>query len=164
MRSSEAMNRMVCVVALMVGLGGCSAATLPYRPESPSPGPAISADYGLLADRLRVEIDTGGHRLEDAQIVKADGGAIRPQTIEHPAAGGGSSVGFGVGVGGGSWGRRSGVGVGTGVGVGVPLGGTSRVEGNTLIYFSLDQVGPAPWRLFVKVSGTGPAAILLPPR
>ncbi len=128
------------LLALAVSLSACSAATFPYKPESP-PGTSISADYTLLADRLRVEIDTGGYRLEDVQIVKADGAAVRPQTIEHPPPGGGSSIGFGIGMGGGSVGRTGGVGVGTGVGMDVPVGGGSRVQGNTVLYFSLDQVG-----------------------
>ena len=149
---------------LALAVSACSTATLPYKPESPPSGSGISADYVLLADRLRVEIDTGGYRLEDAQIVKADGTAIRPQTIEHPAPGGGGNVGFGFGLGGGSYGRGSGVGVGTGIGVGVPLGGDTRVQGNTLLYFALDQVGAAPWRLFVKTADTTPATIVLPPR
>jgi hypothetical protein len=50
---------------------------------------------------------------------------------------------FSVGVGGGSFG--GGVGVGTGVGVGVPIGtGPSRVQGNTIVWFSLAQAGPRP--------------------
>jgi len=158
------MNGARGLLALAVGLSACSAATLPYKPESPPAGSSISADYMLLADRLRVEIDTGGYRLEDVQLVKPDGGAVRPQTIEHPPAGGGSSIGFGVGMGGGSVGRGGGVGVGTGVGMEVPVGGSSRVQGNTVLYFALDQVGPAPWRLNVKIASTNPAVIVLPPR
>jgi hypothetical protein len=150
---------------LALAVSACSTATLPYKPESPPTGSGISADYVLLADRLRVELDTGGYRLEDAQIVRADGTAVRPLTIENPApSGGGSSVGFGFGLGGGSYSRGSGVGVGTGIGVGVPLGADTRVQGNTLLYFALDQVGPAPWRLFVKAAETAPATIVLPPR
>ena len=157
------MRHRLWLFALMLGLSGCSSATLPYKPEPQPPGRVISADYLLLADRLRVEVDTGGYRLEDAQIIK-DRGAVRPQTIEHPPAGSGSSAGIGFGVGGASVGSRSGVGVGTGVGVNIPMGGDTRVQGNTVLYFALDQVGPAPWRLSVKVSETNPAMIVLPPR
>src|SRR6266508_3560038 len=124
------MNGACGLLALAVSLSACSAATLPYKPESPPPDVAISADYMILIDRLRVEIDTGGYRLEDVQIVKADGAAVRPQTIEHPPPGGGSSI----------------------------------VQGNTVLYFALDQVGPAPWRLNVKIASTNPAVIVLPPR
>ena len=152
------------LLALALSLSGCSTATLPYTPESPAPGRAISADYMILVDRLRVEVDTGGYRLEDVQIVKVDGGAVRPQTIEHPPPGSGSSVGFGIGMGGGSWGRGGGVGVGSGVGVDVPVGGGTRVQGNTVLYFARDQVGSAPWRLSVKVTDSNPAVIVLPPR
>src|SRR5437867_1806823 len=124
------MNGACGLLALAVSLSACSAATLPYKPESPPPGGAISADYMILIDRLRVEIDTGGYRLEDVQIVKADGAAVRPQTIEHPPPGG-SSIGLGIGMGGANVGRGGGVGVGTGVGVGVHVGGGSRVQGAT---------------------------------
>jgi len=49
--------------ALLAALSGCSTASLPYKPEFPPSGRTISADYLVLADRLRVEIDTGGYRL-----------------------------------------------------------------------------------------------------
>ena len=154
------------LVALLIALTGCSTATLPYKPVSQPSGVSLSADYVLLADRLRVEVDTDGYRLEDAQIVRPDNAAVRPQTIEQPppASAGGSS--FGVGLGGGTFsgGRGGGVGVGTGVGVNIPMGGDTRVAGYTVLYFALDQIGPAPWRLSVKVAEASPAEIVLPPR
>ena len=110
------------LLGLAVGLSACSAATLPFKPETPSPGSAISADYIILADRVRVEVDTGGYRLEDAQLVRTDGAGVRPQAIESPPPGTGSSVGLGIGMGGTSYGRGSAVGVGTGVGMEVPVG------------------------------------------
>lgn len=152
------------LLVLAVSLSACSAATLPYKPETPPPGSAISADYIYLADRIRVELDTGGYRLEDVQLVKADGGAVRPQTIENPPSGSGSSVGFGIGMGGANYGRGGAVGVGTGVGMEIPMGSGNRVQGNTLVYFGLDQIGPPPWRLNVKIAETSPATIVLPPR
>ena len=152
------------LLVLALGLGACSAATLPFRPDSPPPGSAISADYILLADRLRVEIDTGGYRLEDAQLVRSDGVVVRPQAIESPPPGTGSSIGFGFGLGSASFGRSSSVGVGSGVGMEVPVASANRVQGHTMLYFSLDQVGPPPWRLDVKIAEINPATILLPPR
>jgi hypothetical protein len=152
------------LLVLAVGLSACSAATLPYKPETPPPGSAISADYIMLADRVRVEIDTGGYRLEDVDLVRGDGAIVRPQTIENPPPGTGSSVGFGIGMGGASSGRGGAVGVGTGVGMEVPVGSGNRVQGNTLLYFGLDQIGPPPWRLNVKIAETNPATIVLPPR
>lgn len=155
-----------CLFALTLALTGCSSTTLPYKPVSQPSGVYLSADYVLLADRLRVEVDTGGYRLEDAQIVKPDNAIVRPQTIEQPpsAYNSGSSVGFGFGGGSYSGGRGGGVGVGTGVGVSIPIGGDTRVAGNTVLYFALDQIGAAPWRLNVKVSEASPAEIVLPPR
>ncbi|PYN79609.1 MAG: hypothetical protein DMD96_16885 [Candidatus Rokuibacteriota bacterium] len=157
------MRSTLALCALLAALSGCSTASLPYKPEFPPSGRTISADYLVLADRLRVEIDTGGYRLENAQIVMADR-SVRPQTIEHPPAGSGSSTGIGIGVGGASIGSRGGVGVGTGVGVNIPMGGDTRVQGNTVLYFALDQVGAAPWRLSVKVAETDLTMIVLPPR
>ena len=134
-------------------------------PEPPLSNSWISADYMVLTDRLRVEIDTGGYRLLDAQIVKGDGAAVRPQTIEQPPAGSGSSVGFGFGVGGSNVGRGGAVGVGTGVGMEIPMGTGTRVQGITVLYFALDQIGPAPWRLSATIAETNPAAVIvLPPR
>jgi hypothetical protein len=156
------MRRRLALLALAIGLAGCASTSLPYKPESPPAGAAISADYTLLADRLRVEIDTSGSRLEDVQLVKADKKTVRPQTIEQPPIASGSGTGIGIGIGGATGG--GGVGVGTGVGVSIPVGGSSRVQGNTIVYFALDQIGPAPWRLSIKVAQTSPAEIVLPPR
>ena len=152
--------------ALTIALTGCSTTTLPFKPVSQPAGVYLSADYVLLADRLRVEVDTGGYRLEDAQIVRPDNAIVRPQTIEQPPAAysSGSSVGFGIGGGSFSGGRGGGVGVGTGVGVNIPIGADTRVAGNTVLYFALDQIGAAPWRLNIKVAETSSAEIVLPPR
>ena len=152
------------VLVLVAGLSACSAATLPFKPETPPPGSAISADYMVLTDRVRVEVDTGGYRLEDAQLIRTDGAVVRPQTIESPPPGTGSSVGLGIGTGRTSYGRGGAAGVGTGIGVEVPVGAGNRVQGNTVLYFGLDQTGPPPWRLAVKVAETSPATIVLPPR
>jgi hypothetical protein len=47
----------------------------------------------------------------------------------------------------------------------VPVGsGDTHVAGNTVLYFALDQIGPAPWRLNIKVAETSPAEIVLLPR
>lgn len=153
------------VVSVLVLLAGCSGATstLPYRPEQQPGGAQLAAGYSVAGDRLRIEVDTDGRRLEEATILRADGAAINPQTIEHaPLVATGSPVGVGLGIGGGTFGGRSGVGVGTGVSVGIPVGGGgSRVEGVTVVWFPLDQAGPAPWRLRVRVAGVAPAVIVV---
>jgi hypothetical protein len=150
------------LLGVAVGLSACSTATLPFRPEIP--GSTVSADYIILADRVRVEVDTGGYRLEDAQLVRPDGAVVRPQTIESPPPGTGSSVGLGIGTGRTSYGRGGAVGVGTGVGMEVPVGAGNRVQGHTVLYFELDQAGSPPWRLDVKAADANPVTIVLPPR
>src|SRR5215468_8290166 len=119
----------LAVSALTLG-SGCSSsappaapvsANFPYKPETPVAGPPVSAAYSVTTDRLRVEIDTGGRRLERAQIVKADGAVIEAQTIEFAAPSGGSygsPVGFSLGIGG-----IGGMGGGGAAGVGVSTGG-----------------------------------------
>jgi hypothetical protein len=152
--------------ALTIALTGCSSTTLPFKPVSQPSGVYLSADYVLLADRLRVDVDTYGYRLEDAMILRVDNQIVRPQTIEQPppAYSSGSSVGFGFGGGSFSGGRGGGAAVGTGVGVNIPIGADTRVAGYTVLYFPLDQIGPAPWRLNIKVAESSPAEIVLPPR
>lgn len=148
--------------AFVLALLGCATATLPYKPEVQPKGATISAGYQILADRLRVEIDTDHRRLEDIWIVKSDGTAVRAQTIENAPTVVGPPPSVSVGVGGGSWGGRSGIGVGTGVGVGIPVGsGPARIEGPTFASFPLDQVGPPPWRVFLKVAGVESTSILV---
>ena len=166
----------VLVAALTIALAGCSSSTppppptasnLPYKPETPVAGPPISAAYTIVSDRLRVEIDTGGRRLERAQIVKADGAFVDAQTIEYTAAAGGggwgSPVGISIGVG--SFGRMGGGGVGTGVGVStggvVGDSGAPPAGANSIATFPLEQAGPRPWRVRVKIEGIEPADIVV---
>jgi hypothetical protein len=148
------------IVATLLLLTGCAHATLPYTPEQQPEGARISAAYQLLADRLRIEIDTDQRRLEDIWIVKPDGTAVRATAIDNAPTVTGPGPSIGVGIGGGTWGR--GGGIGTGVGVGVPVGsGPTRIEGSTFATFPLDQVGPPPWRVHVKLAGVTPTTILI---
>ncbi|MGH7311975.1 MAG: hypothetical protein ACREJV_02295, partial [Candidatus Rokuibacteriota bacterium] len=158
------MRRFVLVTAALIAVAGCAGTSLPYKPEQQPAGATISAAYQIVGDRLKIELDTDGYRLEEAKILRPDGSELHPQTIEHVTSpSGGSGVSVGIGVGGGSWGGRGGGGVGGGVGIGVPVGGSSRVDGPTFAYFPLDQVGPAPWRLRVKLAGIEPTVFVLGP-
>ncbi len=160
---------------LMIAVAGCSSSTpapaptssnLPYKPEVPVAGPPISAAYTIVNNWLRVEIDTGGRRLERAQIVKADGAFVDAQTIEYTASGGGGSWGspVGISIGVGSFGRMGG---GTATGVGVSTGGVVGGSGappagaNSIAAFPLEQAGPRPWRVRVKIEGIEPADIVV---
>jgi len=155
------------LVGLLAGaLAACSSSSagLPYKPAVQPPGATVSAAYTIVSDRLRVEIDGRGRRVERAQIVKADGAVLEAQTIEYtPAAsGGGSPVSIGFGIG--SFGSVGG-GVSTGVGVStggvVGGGGSSGEVGSSIASFPLAQAGPSPWRVRVKLQGTDPADILV---
>src|SRR5437660_11349087 len=77
------MSRRSSSVIALVFLAGCSQATLPYKPEAQPKGAKVAAAYQMLADRLKIEIDTDHRRLEDIFIVRADGTAVRAQTIEN---------------------------------------------------------------------------------
>ncbi len=156
----------VAVLLFAAALTACSSSSsgLPYKPEVQPPGATVSAAFTIVSDRLRVEIDGRGRRVERAQIVKPDGTVLEAQTIEYtPAAGGGGSpvsIGFGLGsfgsVGGGV---STGVGVSTGTVVGG--GGSSSEVGSNIASFPLAQAGPSPWRVRVKLQGTDPADILV---
>jgi len=152
------MSRRPPIVIALVFLAGCSQATLPYKPEEQPKGAKVSAAYQMLADRLKVEIDTDHRRLEDIFIVRADGTAVRAQTIENAPIVTGPGPTVGIGIGGASIGRGGGI----GTGVGVPVGeGPSRIEGHTFATFPLAQVGPPPWRLHLKLAGVAPTTILI---
>jgi hypothetical protein len=155
------------LVGLLAGvLAACSSSSsgLPYKPAVQPPGATVSAAYTIVSDRLRVEIDGRGRRVERAQIVKPDGTVLEAQTIEYtPAAGGGGSpvsIGFGIG----SFGSVGG-GVSTGVGVStgglVGGGGSSSEVGSSIASFPLAQAGPSPWRVRVKLVGVEPADVLV---
>jgi hypothetical protein len=163
-------RRPLIAAAALLLLAGCGSSGLPYKPEQQPAGARLGAAYQVTGDRLRIEVDTDGRRLEDVRILRADGSELPAQTIDNaPLVSSGSGVGFGIGVGGGSWGGRSGVGVGTGVSMGIPVGGGStRVEGSSYAYFPLAEAGASPWRVRVKVAGADPALIVIggdpPPR
>lgn len=154
------MLRALLATAPLLVVAGCATATLPYTPAEQPPGARISAAYQMLGDRLRVEVDTDGRGLEEVAIIRPDGSALRPIALETVPVGSGSPpVGVGVGVGGTRWGG-GGVGIGTGVSVGIPIGG-GRPDVHTFAYFPLDEAGPGPWRLRVKLAGIEPTTILL---
>lgn len=167
----KAAHRLVVLAMMSMTLGaGCSSSTpssgppssgLPYKPEVAVPGPAISAAYTVVGDRLRVEIDTGGRRLERAQIVKPDGAPLEAQTLEAAASGGnwGSPVGISIGVG--RIGGMGGVGTGVGVSTGGVVGGGGGAGTNTIASFPLEQAGPRPWRVRVKLEGIEPVDIVV---
>ena len=159
------MRAAIGAMLLAMTLGAaCSSSTpysgLPYKPEVPVAGAAVSAAYTIVGDRLRVEIDTGGRRLERVQIVKADGPILEAQTIEYYAPTGsvGSPISIGIGIG--SFGRGVGGGVGVSTG-GVVGGGGNGAGANAIASFPLDQAGQRPWRVRVKLEGMEPADIVV---
>jgi hypothetical protein len=158
---------MLLVGMLAGALAACSSSSsgLPYKPEVQPPGATVSAAYTIVGDRLRVEIEGGGRRVERAQIVMPDGALLEAQTIEYtPAASsGGSPVSIGFGIGGFSS-TGGGGGVGTGVGVstgGLVGGGGSSEVGSSIASFPLAPAGPSPWRVRVKLQGVDSADILV---
>ena len=157
------MKAWMTLLGALLALAGCASASLPYQPDPQPAGARISAAYQLVGDRLRIEIDTDGRRLEEIRILTAGGTEVRALAIDNPpVVSSGSPVGVGIGVGGGSFGGRGGIGVGTGVSVGVPVGGGSTaIDGHTFAWFALDQAGPAPWRVYMKLAGLPPTVIMV---
>ena len=141
----------------MLVLVGCSSAALPYRPDPQPPGGRLSANYQVVGDRLRIEIDTGARVLEQAWIMRPGGASVAAVAIEPAPIRVDPGPTFSIGVGGGSFGR--GGGVGGGVSTDVPVGaGTQRVQGNTIVWFPAATAGPPPWTLYVKVAGVEAAS------
>jgi len=157
---------LMLAASMAFGAAACSPASsgLPYKPEVQPAGATISAAFTVVADRLRVEIDSGGRRLERAQIVMSDGSVLEAQTIEYTVApySGGSPVGLSFGIGGFSGGGGSAVGTGVGVSTGgIVGGGGSGAIGSSIASFPLAQAGPSPWRVRVTLQGTEPAEVLV---
>jgi hypothetical protein len=112
----------------------------------------LSAAYTVVGDRLGIELDTSGHPLEQAWIIKPDGTSVAAQSADMPPLVTRPGPSISIGVGGASYGH--GVGVGSGVGVGGPVGSDStRMAGNATVWFPLASAGEAPWQLYVKVAG-----------
>ena len=144
------------MLALALTLAAC-AAPLRFRPEWP-PDLGIAADYRVAGAELRVELDTAGYRVEEAVILVADGDAVPARRILPPEARGGGGLTIGIGFGGsGSVGN-----VGVGGGIGLPVWG-GRPTSYSLAEFPLDRIGPAPWRLRLKVVGLAPVVVVLGP-
>ncbi|HTO10762.1 MAG TPA: hypothetical protein VMQ51_04260, partial [Candidatus Binatia bacterium] len=119
-----------------------------YRPDPQPRGARVSANYQVVGDRLRIELDTNGQRLEQAWLMRPGTASLAPDAVENPAVVTGPPSTISVGVGGGS------SGVGTGLGVDFPIGsGSRRTRGNTIVWFPLGPAGPAPWQLYVKLAG-----------
>ena len=164
MRPTVAMRLWAGLLAGALAACSSSSPGLPYKPAVQPPGATVSAAFTIVSDRLRVEIDGRGRRVERAQIVRPDGTLLEAQTIEYtPAAGGGGSpvsIGFGIG----SFGSMGG-GVSTGVGVStggvVGGGGSSSEVGSSIVSFPLAPAGPSPWRVRVKLQGIDSADILV---
>ena len=144
------MSAQIWIAVALLSIAGCARPTLPYTPDPQPAGARISAAYSVLVDRLRIEIDTDGRRLEQAWIVKRDGTSVSAIGIENPPMMDSPGPSVGIGIGGGTW--RGGV--GTGVSVGIPFGSSpSPGTGTTVVTFPLAEAGPAPWAVYVKVAG-----------
>jgi hypothetical protein len=147
------------VLALAIAVAAC-AGPLPYRPERQPFGATISAHVCVGEDRLRVEINSEGYRVERAVLVRDAGVEVAPEALAPSGASspGGLSIGLGIGAEG--WGSRGSYSVETGVGIGL---GSPRPQRTTLAVFGLDTAGPPPWRLRVKVVGVEPVDIIVDP-
>jgi len=148
------------LLALLVTACAPASSGLPYRPAVQPAGATVSAAFTVVGDRLRVEIDGGGHRIERVQIVRPDGSVLEAQTIEYtPAPSGGGGL-FSIGLGGGGFSTGSVVGGGVGVSTGGMVGGGGGV-GTSIASFPLAEAGPRPWRVRVTLVGVEPAEILV---
>src|SRR5262245_26139926 len=146
-------------LVLSVTLGAC-VTPLPFRPERQPAGITISADVRVTGDRLRVEIDSEGYRVERAMLVRDGDAEVTAEALVPPTAG--FAGGVSVGLGGGAAGSGSGGSYSVGGGVGIPLDRPAP-RATTMAVFRLDDAGPPPWWLRVKVVGIEPVDILLDP-
>src|SRR4030095_9765195 len=80
-REEEEVTLRVFVTTTLVLLAGCAGSSLPYTPEHPPPGARVSAAYQIVADRLRVELDTDGRRVEETKMLQSDG--CQPRARSH---------------------------------------------------------------------------------
>jgi len=147
-------------LVLLLTQTGCTG-PLPFQPARQPFGATISADVRLVEDRLEVEIDSDGYRVEWAVLVDDVGAVLEPLALippVPPGSRGGLTIGLGLGAA--SSGSSGSVSVASGVGVPV---GPARTSGNTLALFPLAQLHAPPWRFRVKVVGVEPVDILLDP-
>jgi hypothetical protein len=153
-------------VRVLIPLGllavvGCAGPTLPYRPDPQPSGARVSAAYQVLGDRIRIEIDTDGRRLEQAWIIKPDGSTVAADAVDLPPVVSGPSSSFNIGIGGITSVGRGGA-VGSGATVGVPVGeGAPRTAGPTAAWFPVATAGAMPWRLYVKLAGVEPVTFFV---
>lgn len=140
------------LIVFAAGLAGCGPQKLRYEPDPfIKSAKLLSADYTELADKLKVEVNTDGFRIDQVWVAVAGGGDVKPTQIEYDKGGGGG-VGFGVGVGGG--------GGGVGVGAGANTGRGENIQ-RVYLYFDKAAVGPAPWSLQIKLMSMPRTTIVL---
>lgn len=133
-------------------LVGCGPKKLQYEPDPfIKSAKLLSADYTELDNKLMVEVNTDGFRIDQIWIAVAGGVDVKPSQIEYQTGGGGG-VGFGVGVGGGG----GGIGVGAGTG-----GGGGHITGITKVFFDKAAIGPAPWNMQIKLMSMPRTTIVL---
>jgi hypothetical protein len=154
--------RACALIALgLLALAGCGRTSLPYRPDPQPSGARVSVAYQVLGDRLRIEVDTDGRRLEQAWIIKPDGSKVAAEAIDLPPMVSGSSSSLSIGIWGVTGVGRGGA-IGTGASVGVPVGeGAPRPAGPTAAWFPLAPAGAMPWRLYVKLAGIEPVTFFV---
>jgi hypothetical protein len=151
----------VLITLGLLAVVGCARPTLPYRPDVQPSGARVSAAYQVQGERIRIEIDTDGRRLEQAWIIKPDGSRIAAEAIDLPPLVSGSSSAFSFGLGG-ITSVGSGGAVGTGASVDLPVGGGApRPAGPTGAWFPLEAAGAMPWRLYVKLAGVEPVSFFV---
>jgi len=143
------------VVVMAATLAGCASSKLRCEPKPfVSEARLLSADYIELQDKLLVEVNTDGYRIDQVWIAAA-GGDVKPVQVEYETGRGGG-VGFGVGVGS--------DGSGVGVGVGTDTGGRGHITGNAKLYFERSALGAPPWTMPIKLMGLMRTTIVLTPR
>ena len=74
------------LVALALLMLGCAGPSLPYTPAEQPAGATLSAGYRVVGDRLQIEVDTDGRRLEVATVVRADGTPLKERAPPTLAA------------------------------------------------------------------------------
>jgi|GEM_PF-7116834 len=146
------MRTAIIAFSLLV-LVGCESNQLAYKPAERPGGIDVAADYVVLQDKLQVTLDTKGIKVDKAAILRGDGRAVPPQSIQHPRPPRDIQLGVGTGYVGMS--HRA----GTTVGVGAS--DTSAYD-RTILWFPMQVVGSGPWKLQIKMGKFEPYVIELP--
>jgi len=126
----------VALLGIFGIMGGCNEYGYRYEPHPQVMYSPIHADYREQGDKVDILVDTDGLRLENIDVMNADGTRVKPMGIDYPAFS--SEL------------MR---------GTEDEIYGPDLAQGPTVAHFDKSAIGPGPWNVQVNILDVPPETI-----